>query len=180
MASTVWFYTEQVIGTLLLSLVQRPNPVAASLWVSVNLHPRIYTWAKFHNYQQWICNVCDVSITKWKVVTSVWCGVQTCCSVNRDSTYFYVHALHVILLFACKAFIYSSAAADCCCCCSKAVYWPRPTLMLHPSNAAAAWPTFFACHTVATLPVSGRQAQRAAQGQAATGRLIHQQQQMQH
>lgn len=51
----------------------------------------------------------------------------------------------------CEALIYSSPAADCCC---KAVYWPRPTMMPHPSIAAA-WPTFIACHTVAAVPVSG-------------------------
>lgn len=51
----------------------------------------------------------------------------------------------------CEALIYSSPAANCCC---KAVYWPRPTMMPHPSIAAA-WPTFIACHTVASVPVSG-------------------------
>lgn len=76
-------------------------------------------------------------------------------------TSMYMHCmLASCLTQTCEALIYSSTTADCCC--SKAVYWPRPTLMLHPSNAAAAWPTFFACHTVATVPVSGRQAQRAA------------------
>lgn len=72
----------------------------------------------------------------------------------------------------CEAGICGSAAADCCS--SKAVYWPRPTLMLHPSNAAAAWPTFLACHTVGTVPGSGRKALRAAYGQAAAGRLMYQ------
>lgn len=74
----------------------------------------------------------------------------------------YILALYCMLPYCLTqicSFIYSSPAADCCCC--KAIYWPRPTLMLHPSNAAA-WPTFFHCHTTVAVPVSGRQAQKAS------------------
>lgn len=109
--------------------------------------------------------MCDASITMWKIINSAWFGRLTGSSVSwsatsmTQQTFRYMHyMLSSCLTHKCEALIYSSAAADCCC--SKALYWPRPTLMLHPSNAAAAWPTFFACHTVATVPVSGRQAQR--------------------
>lgn len=147
-------------------MLQQSMPLPVSLWVRVNLHPWIYTTVKIYNCQKWTANCtiyfCDSSMIKWKA-NSVWLGRLTGMRVNLSPTNMTQHTFCALqfMLSSCltqiyKALLYSSAAADCCC--SKAVYWPRPTLMLHPSNAAAAWPTFFACHTVATVPVNGIQA----------------------
>lgn len=141
---TKYCFTSEGVGhwRSIMMLVHQPILVPASLWVRINIYPWIYTCAKFYNYQQWTGKDVRCEMHQEKSHGHVNFG-----SNKHDLAYFF---LTWTIFYPCStqirdALTYGINPAYCYC--SKAIHWLRPTLMLHPSNAAAAWPTFFPCHS---------------------------------